>query len=72
MDRYFRKKEEILIVIIDDGVGFDIENVVKNAHEGKSMGILGMIERAELMGGYLTINNFKEGKGTLIKAHLRK
>ncbi|MBZ0183507.1 MAG: PAS domain S-box protein [Melioribacteraceae bacterium] len=66
------KKEEILIVIIDDGVGFDIENVVKNAHEGKSMGILGMIERAELMGGYLTINNFKEGKGTLIKAHLRK
>jgi len=66
------KKEEILIVIIDDGVGFDIENVVKNAHEGKSMGILGMIERTELLGGYLTIHNFKADKGTLIKAHLRK
>ncbi len=66
------KKEEISLIISDDGKGFDIEDVIKKAHEGKSMGVLSMIERAELTGGNLKFSKLTEDYGTVIKVNLRK
>lgn len=66
------KKEEISLIISDDGKGFDIEDGIKKAHEGKSMGVLSMIERAELTGGNLKFSKLKEDYGTVIKVNLRK
>lgn len=41
----------------DDGVGFDATNALKLANAGRSMGLLGMRERASLMGGELVVKS---------------
>lgn len=57
-------ESELLISVKDDGVGF---NVTKTIKEGKeSFGLLGMKERAELIGGNLEIDS-KRNKGTTIQ-----
>lgn len=53
---------KVYLEIIDDGVGFDPDNAV----EGGGLGLDGMIERAELMGGKLTLNSKTEA-GTTIR-----
>ncbi|MBX2920797.1 MAG: PAS domain S-box protein [Chitinophagaceae bacterium] len=51
----------IVLRIVDDGKGFDIETV----DQKKTLGILGMKERSLMMGGRYTIES-SEGKGTAI------
>ena len=53
---------KVVLEIIDDGIGFDPDNAV----EGGGLGLDGMIERAELMGGKLTLNS-KPDAGTTIR-----
>lgn len=53
-----RKQQEVVVVIEDDGLGFDPKQVSKDGH----LGLLGMQERAELVGGRLTIES-APGKG---------
>jgi signal transduction histidine kinase len=48
--------------VTDDGVGFDL---VKAARRQKSVGLLSMRERAELIGGTLQIQS-THGKGTAV------
>jgi signal transduction histidine kinase len=60
-------KNELNLKISDNGNGFDVYAAVQKALRGKSMGILGMQERVELVGGILKINS-KPGKGTVIHA----
>ena len=55
----------VSIEVSDNGQGFDPDQVMNGASPLGHMGLLGMKERAELLGGYLTINS-KPGKGTLI------
>jgi PAS domain S-box-containing protein len=50
-----RHKEHLLMSIKDDGVGFEVEEARKGAVLGGSLGILGMEERATLLGGRLEI-----------------
>ena len=45
------------IRLIHNGVGFDITAARERAIHGMSCGILGMQERAELLGGCLTIES---------------
>lgn len=52
--------------IEDHGVGFDPKDSSK---QGKSTGLSGMIERASLLGGQLTIDSYP-GKGTRVHAAL--
>lgn len=59
----------IQITIKDNGRGFDLEKAKKEALEGKSFGLFGMIERAKVKGEKLSIKT-EMGKGTEIKAEL--
>lgn len=54
--------DRIELTVRDEGVGFAQESVADN-----SLGILGMRERAELLGGTFSISS-QEGKGTVVKA----
>lgn len=56
---------QILLSIIDDGRGFEYDKVARD----KTLGILGMKERAEMMGGTYTITS-REGKGTMVTVNL--
>ena len=55
-------KETITMEIIDDGIGFDPDTAV----EGGGLGLDGIIERAELMGGELTLKS-DPGQGTTVR-----
>ena len=54
---------EIELTVADDGVGFDIAQARRRAHEGRSLGLLGMEERAALAGGRIEIDS-APGNGT--------
>lgn len=51
-----RRGEGVVAVIEDDGVGFTVSDNIAG-QEGPRLGILGMRERAELLGGQLTIES---------------
>jgi signal transduction histidine kinase len=55
-------EDKTRLIIEDDGIGFDIE---KN-HKASHFGITGMKERAQLIGGEITITS-KPGSGTKIE-----
>lgn len=51
----------VIIVVEDDGVGFDFSSALQNHH----LGLLGMRERAEMLGGCLTLES-TPGSGTTL------
>jgi signal transduction histidine kinase len=51
------------VQVEDDGIGFNLLEVLSSAHEKESMGLLGMKERAELLGGSINIDT-QPGQGT--------
>jgi signal transduction histidine kinase len=53
--------------VSDDGVGFDLEAVQQRARNGATLGLLGMQERAALLGGRISFQS-DLGKGTEIRA----
>ena len=55
----------IYIFICDDGKGFDPQQVSARSTDGKHFGIVGMTERAELIGAKLEIDSH-DGEGTQI------
>lgn len=57
----WQQKNLLYLKINDDGSGFDVETARENAVLGRSIGILGMQERVELIGGsfQLTSSLFK-------------
>jgi signal transduction histidine kinase len=59
----------IELLVWDDGRGFDVEEAFHRARTGNSLGILGMTERAELLGGDLVFES-AVGAGTTVKASL--
>lgn len=56
-----RRGQAVVAVVEDDGVGFD----VLAAHANGRLGLLGMRERAELLGGSLTVES-APGRGTSV------
>jgi PAS domain S-box-containing protein len=66
--RVVLKKEDtwLLLVIQDDGIGVDIAAVQRGTAEGK-LGLLGMEERVEIVGGWFEIES-TPGSGTKISA----
>lgn len=60
-----RREGRIVAVIEDDGVGFD---PVMALHGGR-LGLVGMRERAEMLGGSLVVES-SEGKGTTVVAEV--
>ncbi len=55
------------LVIEDDGIGFDVEEATSRAIGGSSLGILGLQERAQLVGGRAEIRS-RPGQGTRVHA----
>ena len=69
-----RHAEDINILeleIEDDGVGFDVESVQSNYEQRGSLGMINLRERAELIGGDLTLKS-APGYGTRITIYVPK
>jgi PAS domain S-box-containing protein len=56
---------KLSLVIRDDGVGFDVSRTLERAAGGANLGLVGMRERVEILGGNLTIAS-QPGHGTSI------
>lgn len=63
-----RQTQEVILIIHDDGVGFDVAVARQRARDGASMGLLGMEERVRLAGGHLSILS-GAGQGTSLELH---
>jgi PAS domain S-box-containing protein len=63
----WQRGDELQLIIRDDGVGFDVQTTLDRAVHGASMGLLGMEERALLLGGQVEIKS-APGRGTEIRA----
>lgn len=60
---------QVVLVIEDDGRGFDAAALTNGTAERKRLGLLGMKERVELAGGSLTVES-APGAGTTVVARL--
>ena len=58
---------ELELIVTDNGIGFDVTAARARAVAGASIGLLGMSERVELIGGNLDILSIPDG-GTTIRA----
>jgi len=64
-----RNKQQIVIAVCDNGVGFDAQTLTSNPSRHRGFGLLGMRERIAVFDGELDI--FSEaGKGTTVTAYL--
>lgn len=59
----------VRLSIEDNGSGFDIDKTMQEAVKREYWGLLGMMERAELVGGELRISS-KPGEGTIFTAEV--
>jgi PAS domain S-box-containing protein len=62
-----RRKSEMLLIIEDDGRGFEPSDIRSGKESGSGLGLVGMRERAAIVGGTLEIES-APGKGTTIFA----
>ena len=60
-----RKRELVVAVVEDDGCGFDVHAVLESPNEETKLGLHGMRERAELIGGRLQIES-AVGRGSSV------
>jgi signal transduction histidine kinase len=60
-----------VVIVEDDGKGFDVEAVMGGAAHSRRLGLRGMEERAALIGGKLTIES-RPGAGTAVFVELPK
>ncbi len=63
------KEKSVAARIEDDGTGFDVDKVMTSRVRGRALGLLGMKERAESLGGQLTIWS-RRGAGTCVAAEI--
>jgi len=63
------KDKDIVVQVEDDGIGFDLSQAFRLGGTRESVGLLGMKERAELLGGTLTIDT-KPGGGTRVAVEI--
>jgi signal transduction histidine kinase len=59
----------VYISVEDDGVGFDVQNATADPDRPGGIGLLGMQERLDLLGGELIIDS-RPGRGTRIVAQI--
>jgi signal transduction histidine kinase len=59
----------VLLEILDDGVGFDVQSVSKAYDKRGSLGMVNLRERTELVNGLLNIQS-EPGKGTHIQVYV--
>jgi signal transduction histidine kinase len=70
VDLELRRRGEMLeLTVSDDGRGFDVKMAVERVGADASLGLLGMRERARLLGGRVTIESTRRG-GTTVHARI--
>lgn len=57
--------DRLILIVEDNGCGFDAKAVLKNAETEQRLGLLGMKERLALVGGNLSIES-AQGRGTTL------
>jgi signal transduction histidine kinase len=55
----------VQLVVRDDGIGFDPREARRRSSQGASLGLLGIRERAEILGGRAVIDS-EPGHGTSV------
>jgi two-component system sensor histidine kinase UhpB len=60
-------ESELVLTVRDDGVGFDPREARRRATRGESLGLLGIQERVEMLGGQVAIES-EPGRGTIVRA----
>ncbi len=60
-----RRDDHVLVVVEDNGEGFDVEALMEPSVKERKLGLLGMRERATLLGGTLNIES-APGAGTSV------
>ena len=60
------QRSAIRVHVIDDGIGFDVEEAISSEDRPRGLGLLGMKERVELVNGTLSIRSHPGGSGTEI------
>gem|GEM_PF-1971530 len=63
------ENQQLSLRVVDDGVGFDVEHWLNSPSERKSLGLISMRERAELLGGRLELTS-RPGQGTTVAGTL--
>lgn len=58
-----RRRDDVCVIIEDDGKGFDVDAIMNARLPDRRLGLIGMRERVELVGGTLTVDS---GAGTTI------
>ncbi|MBS1251594.1 MAG: Oxygen sensor histidine kinase NreB [Anaerolineales bacterium] len=58
-----KRTGRLLVIVEDDGCGFDVDHQLRSGTQGQRLGLYGMRERANLIGGDLTIES-RPGAGT--------
>lgn len=61
---------ELELLVQDDGIGFDVPAARIRAAHGASIGLLGMQERVQLVGGQIEIES-SPSQGTTVRARIR-
>ncbi|MFH1003472.1 MAG: GAF domain-containing protein [Chloroflexota bacterium] len=60
------KRAAVRASVTDDGQGFDVEEAISSRDRPRGLGLLGMMERTELVNGTLHIRSHSGGGGTKI------
>ena len=63
------RRHEIVLVIEDDGIGFDPEAQKRVSEAGRGLGLIGMRERAAIIGGNVEVEA-APGKGTTLYVNI--
>ncbi|MEO8572786.1 MAG: chemotaxis protein CheB [Pyrinomonadaceae bacterium] len=66
-----KRRDDIVLVIEDDGKGFEAGELKPSGESGRGLGLIGMHERAALIGGAIEIES-GPGKGTTIFVRVPK
>jgi signal transduction histidine kinase len=64
-----KRKDRVLVIVEDDGIGFDAEALLKMPAKNRRFGLLGMQERVALVGGSVSIES-TPGVGTTVLVHI--
>ena len=64
-----KRGNRVLLIVEDDGIGFDVEALLKTPARNRRFGLLGMQERVALVGGSLSIES-TPGVGTTVLVHI--
>ena len=60
-----RQDGRLQVIVQDNGVGFDVASVLRHPDEMKRLGLVGMMERAAMLSGKLTVES-KPKRGTKV------